>query len=154
MRPASEVSAYHQFENPLFDEALNYVSHHENIFIILLPRNAQQRQKYEALKLPNVLIPSRVLDGPNLVYFSDLIVGAGGTMNREAVVLGSPVYSLFMGMLGSIDKKLIELGKMHWIRDRSEIQKIKISKKNNLELSYKQTSQDLITEIVDKILEL
>ena len=107
MRPASEVSAYHQFENPLFEEALNKIAGYKNTYIIVLSRNLKQRQKYEALEITNVLFPTRVLDGPNLIYYSDLIVGAGGTMNREAVVLGSPVYSLFMGMLGSIDQYLI-----------------------------------------------
>ena len=120
MRPASEVSTYHQFENPIFDEALNLVASHDNTIIILLPRNPEQRQKYEALGLENVIFPSGILDGPNLVYYSDLIVGAGGTMNREAVVLGSPVYSLFLGRLGSVDKHLIDTGKMILIKEKSE----------------------------------
>jgi len=153
MRPASDVSAYHQFENPLFEEALNYIARHNNTVVIVLPRNAKQRQKYEALGLSNVLFPSRILDGPNLIYYSDLIVGAGGTMNREAVILGSSVYSLFMGMLGSIDQHLIDSGKLIWIKDSSEIQKIKISKKNNFESNFQQTGQNLVTEIVNKILE-
>jgi hypothetical protein len=153
MRPASDVSAYHQFENPLFEEALSYIAHHDNIFVIVLSRNAEQRQKYEALGLSNVLFPSHVLDGPNLIYYSDLIVGAGGTMNREAVVLGSSVYSLFMGMLGSIDQHLIDSGKLIWIKDSSEIKKIKIAKKIISESNFKQTGQDLVTEIVNKILE-
>jgi uncharacterized protein len=152
MRPASDVSAYHQFENPLFEEALNYIAHKDNTFIILLSRNAKQREKYEALGLPNVLLPSRVLDGPNLIYYSDLIVGAGGTMNREAVVLGSSVYSLFMGMLGSIDQRLIDSGKLIWIKNSSEIQKIKITKKINLGSNFQQDGQNLVAEIVSKIL--
>jgi hypothetical protein len=153
MRPASEVSAYHQFENPLFEEALNYIARHDNTIIILLPRNPEQRQKYESLGLANVIFPNGVLDGPNLVYYSDLIVGAGGTMNREAVVLGSPVYSLFMGRLGSVDRHLIDSGKLIWIKDSPDIQRIKIAKKNNLENKHQQISQNLVTEIVNKILE-
>jgi predicted glycosyltransferase len=154
MRPASEVSTYHQFENLLFVEALKYIARNENAYIILLSRNAEQRQKYEKLNLSNVIFPNTVLDGPNLVYYSDLIVGAGGTMNREAVVLGSPVYSLFMGKMGSVDRYLIESGKMTWINNSQDIERIKITKKNTLENRYQQTSRILVTEIVDKILEM
>jgi len=152
MRPASDVSAYHQFENPLFIEALNYAAHHDNTTVVVLSRNANQRQKYADLELPNVIFPSHVLDGPNLIYYSDLIIGAGGTMNREAVVLGSPVYSLFMGLLGSIDRHLIESGKLTWIKDNSEIQKIKLVKKNGLDASFQQAGQTLVTDIIDKLL--
>lgn len=153
MRPASEVSAYHQFENPLFEEALNYVAGFNNAFVLVLSRNAKQHQKYEALKLSNVLLPTQVLDGPNLIYYSDLVVGAGGTMNREAVVLGSPVYSLFMGLLGSVDQHLIDSGNLIWIRDSSEIKKIKICKKMIIRSDFQQTRDNLITEIIDKILD-
>jgi predicted glycosyltransferase len=150
MRPESNVSAYHEFENPLFDETLKYIVNQKNTFVILLPRNMKQREKYQALGLPNVMIPSHVLNGPNLVYHSDLVIGAGGTMNREAVVLGSFVYSLFMGLLGSVDKYLIDSGKMNWIRSRSEIPTIKIQKKQ--QSNYKRTDDTLVREITDVIL--
>lgn len=152
MRPASEVSAYHQFENPLFIEALKYIDGHDNVKIILLPRNSEQRRKYEDLRLKNVIFPDNALDGPNLVYFSDLIVGAGGTMNREAVVLGVPVYSLFMGRLGSVDKTLIDSGKLVWIKESRDIKKIKVAKKNILGKEYQQKGQHLVVEIIDKIM--
>jgi len=152
MRPASEVSAYHQFENPLFDEALEYIASHENTFIILLPRDVKQRKKYETLGLQNVRFPSHVLDGPNLVYHSDLVVGAGGTMNREAVVLGSPVYSLFKGALGSVDQYLIDSGKLVWIKDSSEIRKIKVCKKADLKPDFQRDGENLLAEIVAEIL--
>lgn len=151
MRPESDVSAYHQFKNPLFDEALEYIAGHNNTVVVLLPRNAKQKEKYQALDLPNVIIPSRVLSGPNLIYYSDLVVGAGGTMNREAVVLGSHVYSLFMGMLGSVDKYLIETGKMHWIGKSAEISTIQIQKK---QISPHDHADDtLAREITNLILE-
>jgi len=151
MRPESDVSAYHPFENPLFDEALEYIASQKNTLIVLLPRHAKQREKYEALGLANVIIPSHALNGPNLVYYSDLVVGAGGTMNREAVVLGSRVYSLFKGELGSVDRHLIEAGKMHWIENRSEIPTISIQKKH---ISPRYRADDtLAREVTDLILD-
>lgn len=154
MRPASDVSAYHQFENPLFEEVLKYIAQHDDTFIVVLPRHARQHQQYAELELKNVFFPEHVLDGPNLIHNSDLVVGAGGTMNREAVVLGSPVYSLFMGMLGSVDRHLIEAGKMAWISNRADIQKIRVTRKNNSQSNFQTTSQNLIAEVVDKILDI
>jgi uncharacterized protein len=153
MRPASEVSAYHQFENPLFEKALDYIASQDNTYIIVLSRNTSQHEKYAARGLSNVIFPSNILDGPNLIYYSDLVVGGGGTMNREAVVLGTPVYSLFLGLLGSIDKNLIDSGKMNWINDSSQIQRINISKKKNIQPAYQSIGQNLVKEVVDKILE-
>lgn len=153
MRPASEVAAYHQFENPLFEEVLQYISQQPDTFTVVLPRTADQRQKYEARRLSNVLMPDQVLDGPNLIYYSDLVVGAGGTMNREAKALGTPVYNMFKGELGSVDRYLINLGKMVRIEDISDIDKIKICKKSKNGQGAGQNGHNgLVHEIVDKIL--
>jgi predicted glycosyltransferase len=95
MRPPSDVSSYHRFKNPLFDELLLWAASHPNTVVVLLPRGREQRIRYQEMQLANVLIPREVLDGPNLVYYSDLVIGAGGTMNREATVLGTPVYTIF-----------------------------------------------------------
>jgi predicted glycosyltransferase len=152
MRPASEVSAYHQFENPLFDRALEFISAHEGVHVIVLPRDKKQRQKYASLRFPNVQIPERVLNGPDLIYHSDIVVGAGGTMNREAVVLGTPVYSLFMGLLGSVDKHLIESGKMIHIRNLSDISKVKVRKKQSKLPEYQTLGRGVLDEVANKIL--
>jgi len=72
----------------------------------------------------NVLIPREVLDGLNLIYYSDLVIEAGGTKNRETTVFGTPVYTIFKGRLGSVDQYLIESGKIVRIEDSSGIFKI------------------------------
>lgn len=152
MRPPNLVAAYHRFKNPLFDELLHYVASHANTYVVLLPRGVEQRQRYEAMGLSNVLIPHQVLDGPNLIYHSDLVIGAGGTMNREATVLGTPVYTVFKGRLGSIDQHLINLGKMARIEEGNDISKIKICKKPKAASVSSSKGQDLIKEVVDKVL--
>ncbi len=154
MRPASDVSAYHQFENPLFERALEFIAQQENTYIILLSRNPVQREKYEFLGYSNVHFPAEALDGPNLIHYSDLVVGGGGTMNREAVVLGTPVYSLFMGLMGSIDRHLIESGKMHWVNKDEDIPTISLKKKEALPSSHQLSSQNLVRDIVDQVIHL
>lgn len=154
MRPASEVSAYHPFENPLFERALHYIAQKDNTHIILLSRNTEQRQKYEALGFSNVHFPAEALDGPNLIYYSDLVVGGGGTMNREAVVLGTPVYSLFMGLMGSIDRYLIDTGKMHWVNKDEDIPMISVEKKPSQPSNLQLSSRNLVRDIVDQVIRL
>lgn len=154
MRPPSEVSSYHRFKNPLFNELLRWASSQPNTVVVLLPRGGEQRQMYEEMKLPNVLIPKHVLDGPNLVYYSDLIIGAGGTMNREATVLGTPVYTVFKGEQGSVDKYLIGSGKMVQIEDFADIDTINFCKKTQGASDWQQKGRGLVNEVVDKILEV
>jgi predicted glycosyltransferase len=154
MRPPSDVSSYHRFKNPLFDELLLWASNHPNTVIVLLPRGREQRLRYEEMHLTNVLIPKEVLDGPNLVYYSDLVIGAGGTMNREATVLGTPVYTIFKGRLGSVDQNLIKSGKMVRIEDASGFSKIDYCKKKYLSYDSWSQGKGLVNEVVDKILEV
>lgn len=113
-----------------------------------------QRRNYETMGLSNVLIPKCVLDGPNMIFHSDLVAGAGGTMNREATVLGTPVYTLFKGRLGSEDQHLIRSGKMVKIEDRTEIPKIKLCKKQKTTSFSWRRKQELVNDVVDKILEV
>ena len=152
LRPPSTVSAYHRFKNPLFDETLNYITSHTGTFVVLLPRGIDQYRKYSDLKLPNLLIPKTVLDGPDLIYHSDLVAGAGGTMNREATVLGTPVYTLFKGKMGSVDLHLIRAGKMVQIEDSEDILKIKIYKKDKSHFYQRHEDKDIVNEVVEMIL--
>ena len=152
MRPPSTVSAYHRFRNTVFDETLTYVAGHARTVVVLLPRGVEQQSEYAGFGLPNVIIPSEIVDGPQLVYSSDLVVGAGGTMNREATILGTPVYTQFQGLSGSVDEYLIKQGKMIRVVDRVDIPKIKVCKKQpTYGESWKQGA-DLVHEVVDKIL--
>lgn len=152
MRPPSTVSAYHRFGNTVFDETLRYVSDQANSIVVLLPRGTEQRREYADLGLPNVIIPREVVDGPQLVYCSDLVVGAGGTMNREATVLGTPVYTQFQGQMGSVDEYLIKQGKMVRVVDSADIPSIKVCKKQRTDGEPWRQGTGLVREVVDKIL--
>lgn len=154
MRPPSLAATYHRFENPLFDELLQYVSCQPKTFVVLLPRGYEKRKWYEELRLQNVLIPKQVLDGPNLIYHSDLVIGGGGTMNREATVLETPVYTVFKGRLGSVDEYLINTGKMYRIVDRKDFWNISICKKPKPAAFSWATGRNLVHKLVDKILQV
>jgi hypothetical protein len=74
---------------------------------VVLPRTSAQRSDLAARALPSLLVPDRALDAQSLVALADLVISAGGTMNREAAALGVPVYTTFAGQIGAVDEQLI-----------------------------------------------
>jgi hypothetical protein len=112
LRTAPEVTLYHRVENPLVDELIALLAARDDVALVIVPRTPQQRERYHALG-PNAVVPHRAVDGLSLIAAADLVVGAGGTMNREAVALGTPAYTLFAGRLGAVDARLIAEGRLH-----------------------------------------
>jgi predicted glycosyltransferase len=112
MRPPPDVSLYHRHTNPLFPQTLDYVGRLENVQAVVLPRTDQQRAYVRSLALPSVTVPDRAVDAQSLIAFADVVVSAGGTMNREAAALGVPVYTEFRGRLGGVDEELIREGRL------------------------------------------
>jgi uncharacterized protein len=112
LRPPADVALYHRFENPLFDAVLDRVGRRDDVASVVLPRTPEQGERIRALRLPSVVVPEHAVDGGSLVAGADLVVSAGGTMNREAVVLGTPVYTTFAGRLGGVDERLTAEGRL------------------------------------------
>jgi predicted glycosyltransferase len=112
VRTPPDVSLYHRRSNPLFPQVLDHLGRNESVQAIVLPRTPEQRDYVRRLELPSVLVPERAVDGQSLIAFSDLVVSAGGTMNREAVALGVPVYTTYGGRLGGVDELLIREGRL------------------------------------------
>src|SRR5207342_3487625 len=79
---------------------------------VVLPRTAEQRDELWRLELPSLVVPRRAVDAQSLIAAADLVVSAGGTMNREAVALGVPVYTTFAGRIGAVDATLLADGRL------------------------------------------
>jgi predicted glycosyltransferase len=107
VRTPPDVSLYHRRSNPLFPQVLEHLGRDESVHAIVIPRTPEQRDYVRRLGLPSVLVPDEAVDGQSLIALSDLVVSAGGTMNREAVALGVPVYTTYGGRLGGVDELLI-----------------------------------------------
>ena len=112
MRPPPELALYHRTDNPLFDQVLTTLSADPRVDQVVLPRTAEQGAAVRALNLPRVIVPEHAVDARSLVATADLVISAGGTMNREAVVLGTPVWTTFAGTLGAVDRALIADGRL------------------------------------------
>jgi hypothetical protein len=108
-------------ENPLLPRLLERLSSEEDARTVVITRTPEQAEAVEALGLPRVLVPRETLDGRSLVAFADLLVSAGGTMNREAAVLGTPVWSIFEGRPGAVDEQLERQGRLRTLRDPADL---------------------------------
>lgn len=112
VRTPPDVSLYHRHGNPLFPDVLQRLGRDPGVQAIVLPRTDEQRAAIRALGLPSLVVPERAVEARSLIAVADLVVSAGGTMNREAVALGTPVVSLFGGRLGGVDEALIAEGRL------------------------------------------
>src|SRR3954465_13253905 len=116
VRTPPEVSLYHRFENDLFRGVLERLRGHQ---AVVLPRTQAQRE--ELARAGGFVVPERAIDAQSLIAFADLMISAGGTMNREAVALGTPVYTTFEGRLGAVDELLLREGRMQRLSNPDEI---------------------------------
>ena len=116
VRTPPEVSLYHRFENPLFARVLERL---RGTQAVVLPRTAAQRDEIRALG--GLTLPDRAIDAQSLIALADLVVSAGGTMNREAVALGTPVFTTFEGRLGAVDERLLAEGRMNRLEHPEQV---------------------------------
>jgi uncharacterized protein len=117
LRPPPDVSLYHRHSNPLFPQTLEHLGRSENVQAFVLPRTEEQREYVKGLALPSVIVPEDAVDAQSLIALADLVVSAGGTMNREAAALGVPVYTTYGGRLGGVDEELIREGRLKPLTD-------------------------------------
>jgi predicted glycosyltransferase len=117
LRPPPDVSLYHRHSNPLFPQTLDFLGRLEGVHSVVIPRTEEQREYVRALDLPSVIVPDRAVDAQSLISLADVVVSAGGTMNREAAALGVPVYTTYGGRLGGVDEELIREGRLKPLTD-------------------------------------
>ena len=112
VRTPPEVSLYHRHGNPLFMDVLVRLGNDVTVQAVVLPRTPAQRDALREAAFPSLVVPEHAIDAQSLVALADLVVSAGGTMNREAVALGTPVWTTFAGRMGAVDEALIAAGRL------------------------------------------
>jgi predicted glycosyltransferase len=122
LRPPPDVSLYHRHSNPLFPQTLDALGTRDDVHAFVLPRTEEQRDYVRSLELPSVIVPERAVDAQSLIALADVVVSAGGTMNREAAGLGVPVYTTYGGRLGGVDEALIRDGRLVPLSDPRAIE--------------------------------
>lgn len=112
LRTPPSMAAYHRMENPIFDDVLKLVASRDDVQAVALIRTPDQIAGIEGVGSANIRVPREVVDAQSLVYYADVVVSGGGTLNREAVALGTPAYTVFQGVMGAVDTKLMEEGRL------------------------------------------
>ena len=160
LRPPATEAHYHTPESEiLFGETMRFLAEYPQVSVVVLPRSANQNEQIrtdwaELISSGRMVIPDRVVNGLNLIWFSDLVISGGGTMNREAAALGVPVYSIFRGKIGAVDKYLSENGRLVLITNEGEVRtKIRLTRWNRPERPSNNSST-VLHSIVNNVLSI
>lgn len=143
LRPPPETSEYHA-PNAVFDAVLDRLAYEPGVQTVVIPRTERQGEAARALAetaiagkagspaepsppsgAPLLIVPDHAIDAQSLIAFADLVVSAGGTMNREAVALGTPVYTTFAGRMGGVDERLIAEGRLRVLESPEQLELLK-----------------------------
>lgn len=120
VRPPPETSEYHA-RNDVYGASIRRLADADGVQAVIIPRTERQGAEVRAMDAPSLIVPERAIDAQSLIAFADLVVSAGGTMNREAVALGTPVYTTFAGRMGGVDEALIAEGRLRVLADPTEL---------------------------------
>jgi predicted glycosyltransferase len=149
VRPPARDALYHRFENELFDELLARLGSRADVKIILLARTEAQRDAFAGRAGANLILPRAALDGSNLIAAADMVISAGGTMNREAAALGVPCATIYAGRWAAIDEELVREGRLKRIATREDLDALVIQKKRGAEA---RCALQVRVQVVDLIL--
>jgi uncharacterized protein len=116
LRPPPETSEYHA-RNDLYGAAIQHLAGRADVQAVVIPRTERQGAEVRGMGAANLIVPERAIDAQSLIAHADLVVSAGGTMNREAVALGTPVFTTFAGRMGGVDEALIAAGRLQVLDD-------------------------------------
>ncbi len=157
LRPPANEAHYHNPESETLLEAVfSLLNDHPQTKVVLLPRNQKQetsiRTAWSALFASGkVMVPNHAVDGLNLIWYSDLVISGGGTMNREAAALGVPVYSIFRGKIGAVDRYLATAGRLVMVESVEDVRTKIVLKQRNRPAVPEKGSSETLRSIVDNI---
>jgi uncharacterized protein len=160
VRPPATEAHYHNPESEtLMSAALNFLTARPGVSVVLLPRNDRQSDALRKewgfyIAMGKIIIPDHVMDGLNLIWHSDLVISGGGTMNREAAALGVPVYSIFRGRIGAVDRNLSENGRLVLLESVEDIlTKIALKRRERGDFSKSTSALRSISDAIISIAE-
>lgn len=155
--PATEAHYHNPKSELLFEATINFLGRQRNTRMVILPRNEIKQTAWvrtnwsEWCKSGKIIFPEHVVDGLNLIWYSDLVISGGGTMNREAAALDVPVYSIFRGKIGAVDQYLSEKGRLILLETIEDVEtKIKLVKRQHSD-KYEGSDRKSLNRIVEYI---
>jgi len=148
IRPPAREALYHRFENELFAAMLDRLTARPGLKVILLARTNEQRTEYEAMAKPKLILPRTALDGANLIAAADLVISAGGTMNREAAALGVPAATIYAGEWAAIDEELVREGRLTRIASLADLDSLRLEKKQGANPRHARHVRNEVVELI------
>jgi uncharacterized protein len=141
----------------LFAATLKLIAGKSKIRAVTLPRNGRQAAQLrkdwaELIASGHMIIPDHPVDGLNLIWFSDLVISGGGTMNREAAALNVPVYSIFRGKIGAVDRYLAESGRLILLESVQDVGTKVDLKRREKSLQVSLTRPETLKSIIQSII--
>jgi predicted glycosyltransferase len=156
LRPPSTTSNYHEGKSErLFQQCLEHFSTDSGTVCLVMNRTDAELDLIPASlrKKENISILSKPVDGLQLLWHSDIVVSGGGTVNREAALLGIPTYSIFTGRRPYLDEYLQEIGKLKFLESSVDINSVEVHRRN-IGYHYQASNPELVFRITDLLLEL
>ena len=158
--PASEAHYHNPEAEGLLTATLEKFCGMPGARVLLLPRNKNQENELRAawtkeVASGKIVIPAHVEDGMNIIWNSDLVVSGGGTMNREAAAMGVPVYSIFRGPIGAVDRFLSSQGRLVLLESVEQVRtKILAVRRNKEILSLNHQKSPALETIIKHIIDV
>lgn len=131
VRPASETAHYLRARSRLEEGVLARLLDRPGLEVLVLPRSAAQAERFARLGRVHrrFRVARVVMDGPSVIAASDLVLGGGGTMTREAAVLGVPAASYFEGRPGAVDRALVEAGRLVVLQCAEDLDRLAMTRR-------------------------
>jgi predicted glycosyltransferase len=155
VRPPAYMALYHRFENPLSAALLLHLARlrrEDSASVVLLPRTPEQGRLLQSEGFGDLLWKDKPLDGRQLVAGADAVISAGGSMNREAAVLGTPAYSIYAGKLAATDRALVADGRLALLRSVQDVDALVFAKK--MAPRAPRIGDSLLMQFVDRLVEV
>jgi len=152
VRPPADMALYHRFDNPLFLDVLRRLQGDDSLAVVLLARTPEQKQKLCDEGFADLVWEGEALDGRELVAGADAVISAGGSMNREAAVLGTPAHSVYAGKMAAVDRALVADGRLRLLGSRADVATLHLAKKATSRAP--RIDDRLLSEFVDRLLEV
>lgn len=157
LRPPANEAHYHNPESDfLFHAVIDLLRNRSKTKMVLLPRNERQQISVrnswpDLFAAGKIIVPADAVDGLNLIWFSDLVISGGGTMNREAAALGVPVYSIFRGKTGAVDRHLANTGRLILVESIEDVKTKIVLRRRHRTAQHEGASSKALTNIVENV---
>ncbi len=149
---ASYLLGYSKVEEPTILLIINKLieEYERPVQIVVLPRYDEQIPVIRASSHNRIIVPKKALDGPSLLSYTSIFIGAGGTMTAESALLGTPTLSCYPREPTIVENYLIKEKLVNRITDAGKASKKIIQILDNYE-SVRRAQRERAKTLVSKM---